>query len=189
MKLLQEENLTKKQLRDAFGSGTAIIIRAGAPEAIVVPIPQREDEDWTEEQYEQLMKVIRRWRDGMDQDLDREPADSPLADPGMVEVSIGLAGIATAIAALIPGLAGISEVVRLTVALFSSVVAAISAYSALWLLARCCRTAPPRSEDLGLAEIWALLRNPKIGPSWLLAVLSVLLFALSILVGILAATR
>ena len=189
MKLLQGENLTKKQFKEAFGSGTTIITRSGTPEAIVVPIPQRDDEEWTEEQYEQLMRVIRRWRDGVDKELDHSQIDSPLAEPGLVEVSIGLAGIATAIAALVPGLGGVSEGVRLTVALLSSVVAAVSAYSALWLLARCCHTAPTRSDDLGLTEIWALLSNPKIGPSWLLAVLSVLLFLLSIVLGILAATR
>jgi hypothetical protein len=189
MKLLHEENLTISQLKDTVESESLIVTQSGAPVMVILPISQHEGQSWTEEQCEQLMNIMGWWRDEIRQDLGCEQSDSRLADPGMVEVSIGLAGIATAIAAFIPGLVGIPEVVRLLVAMFSSVVAAISAYSALWLLARYCHTATPRSDDLGLTEIRALLRNPKLGPSWLLAVCSVLLFLLSIFVGALAVAR
>jgi hypothetical protein len=111
----------------------------------------------------------------------------PRVDPGMVEVSMALAGIAAAIATILSGADGIPENLRTLVALLSGIVAVFSAYSALWLLARYCLGRPSL---LGFEEIGALLTNPaSVGPYWLVALGLVVWLVLSVLIGALAVTR
>jgi hypothetical protein len=113
-------------------------------------------------------------------------------DPGMVEVSIALAGVATAIAAFLPGIDGIPEILKLVVATVPSAVALISAYGALWLLARYClpRDCLTGESLLGIAEVWTLLKNwYKIGPYMLIVGGLLFLLALSVFLGILAFMR
>jgi len=114
------------------------------------------------------------------------PASLPplKVDPGMVEVSMALAGIAAAIAAILPGVSGITENLKLLVAFLSGILAVFSAYSALWLLARYCLEKPSRT---GFAEIWELLKNPeRVGPYWLVALGLLVWLVLSALIGALA---
>jgi excisionase family DNA binding protein len=128
-----------------------------------------------------------------------EPPAPPLpfhVDPGMVEVSIALAGIATAIAAFLPQISSIPEILKLIVAAVSSSVALLSAYGALWLLARYClrRYCLARESLLGTGEsllgrmeLWTLLRNSlKIGPYKFIVGGLLFLLALSVIVGIFA---
>jgi len=129
------------------------------------------------------------------------PASSSLVkvDPGMVEVSIALAGVATAIAAFLPGISRIPEILRLIVATVSSAVALLSAYGALWLLARYCLSRYCFTGEsfleigeslLGIREVWALLKNSdKIGPYKFIVGGLLFLLALSVLVGIFAFAR
>lgn len=129
------------------------------------------------------------------------PASSSLLEdgPGMVEVSIALAGVATAIAAFLPGISGIPEILRLIVATVSSAVALLSAYGALWLLARYCllrycligESLLGTGESLlGIREVWTLLKNSdKIGPYKFIVGGLLFLLTLSIFVGIFAFAR
>jgi excisionase family DNA binding protein len=139
------------------------------------------------------------------------PVPEPLAssalhkhkvDPGMVEVSIALAGVATAIAAFLPGITGVPEILKLIVATVSSAVALLSAYGALWLLARYCL---PRycltgesllgigeslSRRYGIREVWTLLKNSdEIGPYKFIVGGLLFLLLLSVFVGIFAFVR
>lgn len=118
------------------------------------------------------------------------PPSSPLlkkVEPGMVEVSVALAGIAAAIAAILPGMTGVPEILRLLVAVLSGILAVFSAYSALWLLARYCLE---RETPLGFGEIWALLTSPeKVGPYWFVALGLLAWLVLSVFIGVLAVVR
>jgi len=115
---------------------------------------------------------------------------------GMIEVSIALAGVATAIAAFLPEADDISRILKLAVAAVSSAVALFSAYSALWLLACCCidhyrltgESLLGEGESLsGRREVWTLLTNlGKIGPYKSIVAGLIFLLALSVFVGILA---
>ena len=105
-------------------------------------------------------------------------------DPGMVEVSITLAGLAGAIAALLPDMVDLMESARLLVAVGAGAVSVLSSYSALWLLAR--YRLKGKSPE-GLREIAALLSSPgKVGPYWLLALGLLVWLVLSILIICLA---
>jgi hypothetical protein len=120
------------------------------------------------------------------------PVSLRRVDAGMLEVSIALAGVATAIAAFLPGISGVSEFLALTVATISSTVALVSAYGSLWLLARFCLPRDCLTEEplIGLKEVWALLRKlDKIGPYKFIAAGLLFLLALSIFVGVLAVAR
>ncbi len=93
----------------------------------------------------------------------------PKTDPGMVEVSIALSGIATAIAAILQSIATLPEALRLIVAGVAGVIAVFSAYSSLWLLANYC--SGEKLSSSGLAEIWDLLSNPnRFRSYWFLAI-------------------
>jgi len=118
------------------------------------------------------------------------PVSSPLLkiDPGMMEVSIALAGIAAAIAALLPGAIGVAEGLRLFVALLAGILAIFSAYRSLWLLARYCLS--EENSPLGLKEIWTLLTNPaRFGPYWFVTLGLVIWLVLSGLIGALSIVR
>lgn len=130
------------------------------------------------------------------------PASSSLLedDPaGMVEVSIALAGVATAIAAFLPGIGDIPKILKLVVATVSSAVALLSAYGALWLLARYCLSrycltgeSPLGAGEslLGIREVWTLLKNSeKIGPYKFIVGGLLFLLVLSVFVGIFAFVR
>jgi hypothetical protein len=113
-------------------------------------------------------------------------------DAGMLEVSTALAGVATAVAAFLPGIGEISKILALTVATISSAVALFSAYGSLWLLACFCLPRDCLTEEslFGFKEVWALLRNlEKTGPHKFMAAGLLFLLALSVFVGILAFAR
>ena len=115
--------------------------------------------------------------------LEPPVSSSPLKiDPGMVEVSLALSGIAAAIAAILPGIPTMAENLKLLVALLAGVLAVFSAYSALWLLARhCC---PETTSLLGFKEIVTLLTSPeRMGPYWFLGWGLVAWLVLSVLIG------
>jgi len=188
MKILDETTTTLKELRD-FEDESAIITCDGVPVMVVLPIEDRGHSAWTLERLAQLAALLEDWIKSVHPDSKARQVESPDVDPGMVEVSIAVAGIAMAIAALLPGLNGISDAVRLTVAIISSVVAALSSYSALWLLAWHCQVEDTHSDDLGIKEIIILLRSTNFGPIWLISLVSLFLFSLSILVGVLAVIR
>ena len=115
------------------------------------------------------------------------PSMASKISPGMVEVSIALAGIAAAIATFLPGVDSLPEMLRLVVAVLAGAVAVFSAYSALWLLARYCLEG---ESTAGVSEIVALLLSPmKAGPYWFMALGLVAWLVLSLLVGILAIMR
>jgi excisionase family DNA binding protein len=112
------------------------------------------------------------------------PPISSEVNPGLIEVSVALAAIATAIAAILPGISGASETFRLATAIMAGVLAVLSAYSALWLLA-CYRIGP--GSVFGLREIWKLLFSPDpVKPYSLMAWALVVWLALSALIGALA---
>jgi len=112
------------------------------------------------------------------------PASSSLleVEPGMVEVSLALSGIAAAIAAILPSIPAVAENLRLFVALLAGILAVFSAYSALWLLARYC--CPETKSLLGFKEISALLTSPeRNGPYWFVGWGLVTWLVLSVLIG------
>ncbi len=130
----------------------------------------------------------------------RVKTDEYDVDPGMVEVTIALAGVATAIAAFLPGISGISEIPRLIAATVSSAVALLSAYGALWLLARYCLLhycltgeslfLGAKESLSGRKEVWKLLKNlDKIGPYKFIVVGLLFLLVLSVFVGVFAFMR
>jgi hypothetical protein len=120
------------------------------------------------------------------------PVSQRKVDAGMLEVNIALASVATAIAAFLPGVSGIPEILALIVATISSTLAFVSAYGSLWLLARFCLPRDRLTEEplFGFKEVWALLRNlGKTGPYKFIAAGLLFLLALSVFVGILAFAR
>ena len=120
------------------------------------------------------------------------PVSQRKVDAGMLEVSIALASVATAIAAFLPTISGIPEILAWIVATISSTVALVSAYGSLWLLARFCLPRGCLTEEtlLGLREVWTLLRKlDKTGPYKFIAAGLLFLLALSIFVGVLAFMR
>jgi hypothetical protein len=115
------------------------------------------------------------------------PSKASEVSPGMVEVSITLAGIAAAIATFLPGVGSLPDTLRLVVAVLAGIVAVFSAYSALWLLARYCLK---KGESVtGVSEIVALLTSLHIGPYWFVAWGLFLWLVLSFLVSLLAVMR
>jgi hypothetical protein len=124
----------------------------------------------------------------------------PEVDIGMVEVTLALAGVGTAIAAILPGIGDIPKTLSLvvaTVAAASSAVAFFSAYSALWLLARYCCTGESQTgtdesglKFLGIGEVMALLKSwTELGPYTFVVIGLLFLLVLSFAVGILAVAR
>lgn len=119
----------------------------------------------------------------------------PEVDIGMVEVTLALAGVAAAIAAILPGIGDIPKILGLAVAAVSSAVAFFSAYAALWLLARyCCtggsQTGKSGSKFLGIAEVVALLKSwTELGPYMFIVIGLLFLLVLSLVIGILAFVR
>ena len=88
-------------------------------------------------------------------------------DAGMVEVCAALTGIAAAIAAILLDTAGMTENIRVFVAVWAGTLAVLSAYSALWLLAVYLKLG---DSLLGFKEILELLKSPaKLRPYWLMA--------------------
>lgn len=129
------------------------------------------------------------------------PASSslPKVDPGMMEASIALTGVAAATGAFLPGISSISEIVGLIVAVVFSAVTFYSFYGALWLLARYCLQRYCLTGEsllgtgeslLGIEEIFTLFRNlDKIGPYKFMAGGLLFLPILPVLGGILAFVR
>jgi excisionase family DNA binding protein len=144
-----------------------------------------------------------------------EPLDSAApVESGMVEASMALAGIAAAIAAFLSELdqnaVGDAFYFTLPTTFLSGVLAILSSYSALWLLARYylreisrlgieengrlsqgragCR--PRWFATLGFEEILLLLKNPsKRGPYWFVALGLLVWLVLSAFIGSLAVIR
>jgi hypothetical protein len=109
----------------------------------------------------------------------------------MVEVTMALASIAAAVATFLPNPTDLPDPLRLigplltaVVASLAGVVAVLSAYGALWLLARYCLEGESAT---GFSEIKALLSSPRrIGPYWLVSLSLLVWLVLSVLVGALA---
>lgn len=122
------------------------------------------------------------------------PVLQPKVEPGMVEVTIALASIAAGVAAFLPNpidlpdpLKQIGPFLTGTVATLAGIVAALSAYGALWLLARHCLEG---KSDTGLSEIKELLSSrQRVGPHWIVALSLLVWLVLSVLVGALAVMR
>jgi hypothetical protein len=121
----------------------------------------------------------------------------PEVDAGMVEVTLALAGVATAIAAILPAIGDIPKILSLVVAAASSAVAFFSAYSALWLLARYCCTGGSQTgtnesglKFLGIGEVVALLKSwTELGPYAFIVIGLLFLLVLSLAIGVLAFAR
>jgi PHD/YefM family antitoxin component YafN of YafNO toxin-antitoxin module len=191
MKILNETEITLEKLMEKVQSQPTIITRDGTPVMVVLPVGNRERDTWNE----QLMILIKHLVERLGQESNPrpvQPREEPSGvEPGMVEVSMALAGVATAIAAFLPGITGTPATLTLIVAIFSSVVACFSAYSALWLLAcYCLRVGLEESSPGGIREIHTLLKSPsKTGPYWLIALGLLFLLALSVLIGAFAVRR
>lgn len=95
------------------------------------------------------------------------PSLTDKVDPGLVEVSIALAGIAIAMAAFLPGVRSLSKELQVLVAILTGIMATSSTYTALWLLAQYCQKGKSPN---GFKEILALLGDFSLGPYWLLAI-------------------
>jgi hypothetical protein len=120
-------------------------------------------------------------------------------DPGMVEASMALAGIAGAIALFLPTTDRIAGNLRLYVGLLASIMAVFSAYSALLFLARYCLK---KESETGAKEILLLLLFPiasllnssstkdipsiKLVPYWIVAVGLAAWFVMSVILIIFA---
>lgn len=106
-------------------------------------------------------------------------------EAGMVEASMALTGIASALAAVLPGMKGTSESVW--VAFWAGILAVLSAYSALWLLALWW-LAPDEHEKtspLGFKEIGSLLWSlGDAGPYWFVALGLIVWLVGSAVIGI-----
>ena len=115
----------------------------------------------------------------------KTPQPSLEVDLGMVEASVALAGIAAAIAAILPGISGAPETFRLMVAILAGILAVFSAYGALWLLACFCNCGESAS---GLREILTLLTSPSsVKPCyWFMALALLIWLIVSGLIGVLA---
>lgn len=122
------------------------------------------------------------------------PVPRDKVDPGIVEVTMALAGIAAAIAAFLPkaailpeSLVSLGTIMVGTVAVLAGIVAAFSAYSALWFLAW---YRVEGESAAGLSEIKKLLFSPvDFGPYWLVAWGLLVWLVLSVLVGAMAVMR
>jgi hypothetical protein len=114
-----------------------------------------------------------------------------IADSGLLQVSIGLSAVATAIMTLVPNTLD-PGIMRGLVYVGALVVNFISLYSSLWLLAEYAQDIQglqvSKWEDLiGFGHIVALLTTPRMGPYWLMAVVLTLLFIMLVVVGFLMA--
>ncbi|MEW5986223.1 MAG: hypothetical protein AB1791_06285 [Chloroflexota bacterium] len=96
----------------------------------------------------------------------------------MVEVSIALAGIAAAIAAILPSTSRMPELLRLAIAFLAGTISLLASWSALWLLAR---HALHGDSLAGITEVINLLKNPR-SVYWFVALALVLLIVLELLV-------
>jgi excisionase family DNA binding protein len=136
--------------------------------------------------------------------LEHQPATMPV-ESGMVEVSMALGGLAATITAFLPGLTNVYNPYLVIMAtFFSGVLAMLSCYSALWLLARYYLEESARLGFevqrmqldnrtkgcvrwfgvVGLAEIAVFLRHPtKRGPYWILALALLVWLWLSFFIG------
>jgi hypothetical protein len=135
-------------------------------------------------------------------EMNRSPAaltrvSPPEVDAGIVEINLALAGIATAIAAILPAIGDIPKILSLVVATASCGVAVFSAYSALWALARyCCKgvsqtgTGESGLKFPGGTEVVALFKNwNRLGPYTFTIIGLLFLLVLSFAIGILALKR
>jgi hypothetical protein len=119
------------------------------------------------------------------------PTGRRKVDAGMVEVTMALASIAAAVATFLPNPTDLPDPLRVAgpyltgiIASLAGFVAALSAYGALWLLARYC---VEEESVTGFREIRALLFNPRgTGPFWLVSLSLLVWLILSLLVGALA---
>lgn len=108
------------------------------------------------------------------------PHRTPKVDPGMVEVCVALAGIATAIIALSFVMSDTAAGLRIMLWILGGYLLIFSSYAALWFLARYCLEG---DSFLGFEEIWVLLKSSTaLGPYWFLAMGVLILLVLSILV-------
>ncbi len=188
MKIFNEAEITLEGLIEATRSEPAIITRDGTPVMVALPVGDREREAWNERLVTLVKDWMERSRQGSNPASIQSQERSPDIDPGMVEVSMALAGVALAIAAFLPGIAGMAALLRIFVAVLSGGVAFFSSYSALWLLACYCLGVGLKESGLfGFREVRKLLISTyKVGPYWFMALGLLFLLALSVFVVALA---
>ena len=103
-------------------------------------------------------------------------------DPGMVEISIALAALATTVATFLPS-TEIFEDFDVLVAVLSSIFATFSSFSALWFLALYCL------ENKKPLAFLTLIGSPSYGPFWLLALALLIFLGISLFLLTLVGVR
>lgn len=193
MKILEENQITLKELREKLQDEPAIIIHDDTPVMVVLPVEGSEHNIWTEPFMAFIKDLAKSLGRGSNSNSVQNEAPSHSADPGMVEVNMAVAGIATAIAAFLPEMTGMAAILRLIIAIIACVIGSFSAYSALWLLTRCDYTwgspSGMRESVLGIREVLKLLTSVSHGPYWLMALGLLALLVTSVLVCVLAVMK
>ncbi len=113
--------------------------------------------------------------------LAQRQAPEPEIKPEIIEVTVALSALALGILALLPGVSDRQQDIRVFVVLVAAlagILAILSAYSSLWLLARYCLGGDSLT---GLQEILALLGSLEVRPYWFVALSLLIWMLLSIL--------